>query len=32
MELPNTNMWMIRAEWDGTVLHHFLDEGIAYLG
>lgn len=32
MELPNTNMWMCRAEWAGTVLHHFLSEGVAYLG
>ena len=32
MELPNATMWMVRAEWDGTVLHHFLNEGIAYLG
>jgi len=28
----NTNMWMIRAEWSGTVLDHFLDDSIAYLG
>ncbi len=32
MELPNATMWMVRAEWEGTVLHHFLNEGIAYLG
>ena len=32
MELPNATMWMVRAEWEGTVPHHFLNEGIAYLG
>ena len=25
-------MWMCRAERAGTVLHHFLNEGVAYLG
>ena len=32
MELPNASMWMCRAEWEGTVLHHFLHECVAYLG
>ncbi len=32
MEIPNSNMWMIRAGQDGHVLPYFLDEGIAYLG
>lgn len=32
MQLPDTNSWMIRAGRDGTVLHRFLDEGIAYVG
>ncbi len=32
MNFPNTQMWMIRAGRDGTVIHHFLDKGIAYLG
>ena len=32
MELPDSNMWMCRAEWAGTVLHHFLNKDIAYLG
>ena len=32
MDFPSMNMWMIRAEWQGTVLHHFLNEGIVYLG
>ena len=25
-------IWMIRAERDGGVVHHFLNEGVAYLG
>ncbi|MYC32359.1 MAG: hypothetical protein F4X64_04205 [Chloroflexi bacterium] len=32
MDLPNTKMWMIRAGRDGTVIHHFLNEDVAYLG
>lgn len=32
MDFPNTKMWMIRAGRNGTVLHHFLEGGVAYLG
>lgn len=32
MPTPDTKMWMIRAGRDGTVIHHFLNKGIAYLG
>lgn len=32
MDLPNTKMWMIRAERDGAMVDHFLNEGIASLG
>ena len=32
MEFPDTNMWMVRAEWGGTVLDDFLAKNIAYLG
>ena len=32
MELPNTNMWMIRAGQDGSFIRQFLGEGMADLG
>ena len=32
MELPDTNMWMIRAERSGVLIHHFMNESIASLG
>ena len=32
MEPGNANMWMIRAGRDGTVIQHFLNEEVAYLG
>lgn len=32
MEIPGSNMWMIRAGQDGHVLPYFLDQRIAYLG
>ena len=32
MDFPNTKMWMIRAERDGAMIEHFLNEGIASLG
>ena len=32
MAPTNAKMWMIRAGRNGTVLRHFLDEGVAYFG
>ena len=32
MPVPITDMWMIRAGEGGNVLHHFLAEGVAYIG
>lgn len=32
MEQNDRKMWMVRAGQKGNVLHHFLDQGIAYLG
>ena len=32
MEQSEQKMWMVRAGQNGTVLHHFLEQGIAYLG
>lgn len=32
MELSDTNMWMIRAERSGFLIHHFINKGIASLG
>lgn len=32
MEQGEQKMWMVRAGQRGNVLHHFLDQGIAYLG
>lgn len=32
MEQNDRKMWMVRAGQRGNVLHHFLEQGIAYLG
>ena len=32
MEPVNPKMWMVRAERDGILIHHFLNEGVAHLG
>ena len=32
MEQSEQKMWMVRAGQKGNVLHHFRDQGIAYLG
>lgn len=32
MEQSDQKMWMVRAGQNSNVLHHFLEQGIAYLG
>ena len=32
METRNAAMWMVRAERDGHLIDHFLDDGVASLG